>query len=488
VIVTLDLGTTVTKAAVWTSTGLVATGRAELVTEHPLPRRDEQDPATWWPAVVDACAMARQADPAAWARTAAIGLTGARQTIVAVNEDGTTSGPAILWSDRRARIEAAGLTDRLGGAESARQRTGLPLDGGAVAAKLAWLATHEPERLAGARWVLTPRDLVAHRLTGEVATDVTMASATGCHDRDGALIAELVDGNARLFAPAVPPATVAGHLREDAAAELGLPAGLPVVIGGGDRACEAIGAGATPTMPMVSWGTTANASCPVPQRPDPIPPGLATTRAATDEAWLVEAGLAAAGSLLSWLGDRTGLDVVTLVREAAAAPAGADGVVVLPWLGGARAPWWRDDVDVELVGVGTDHGPGDLARAAIEGVARDLARCLDAMQESEGPLIEALAATGRGAAEPLWLEILTATTGLPAVTRRSATGSAAVGAAVLAAGTIGEDWSVDQLDPILGQSVPDPASVERYAQLSDSADRVAREALDRASPEPERPT
>ncbi len=74
------------------------------------------------------------------------------------------------------------------------------------------------------------------------------------------------------------------------------------------------------------------------------------------------------------------------------------------------------------------------------------------------------------------------------MTRRSATdrstGAAAVGAAVLAAGRTGEDWSADRLDPVVAESVPDPALVERYAELADAADRVARAALDRASPEP----
>ena len=165
--------------------------------------------------------------------------------------------------------------------------------------------------------------------------------------------------------------------------------------------------------------------------------------------------------------------------------------MVLPWLGGARAPWWRDDVDVELVGVTTDHGPGDVAGAAIEGVARDLARCLDAMSTDGGPMIDALAATGRGASEPLWLEILTATTGLPAVVRRSAdthVGSAAVGAAMLTARATGVDWSVGRLDPVVAAAEPDPALVDRYAELAGAADRAAHAALDRASSAADRPT
>ncbi len=489
-ILTLDLGTSVTKADVWSADGSVASGRAVLDTLRPGPGRVEQDPDTWWPAVVRACHQARTADPVAYADIEAIGCSAARQTIVAVSADATPIGPAIVWSDRRASDEARDLAAGAGGAESVRQRSGVHLDGTSVPAKLAWLAAHAPATLVPARWLLSPRDLLLWRMTGEVVTDSTMISASGCSDGDGALIPELVDGRGELFAKVVPPSTVVGGLLASAAAELGLRAGVPVVIGAGDRQSEVLGSGAGPTCAMVSWGTTANVSRPCPSRPHPVPIGLITTRAATDHEWLLEAGLSAAGSLLEWVAGLTGLDVATLVARAAASPPGADGLVVLPWLGGARAPWWRDDARAAVVGLEPEHGPGDLARAAIEGVARDVARGLDAMNamDTDRPPVEALALAGAGAGVALWVEILTATTGRPATVRRSnrsspqGAGAAAAGAALLTAPAIRVDWTLDRLDPVVDEATAGPASVERYTQLAGAADRAARAALDLASP------
>ncbi len=165
-----------------------------------------------------------------------------------------------------------------GGFDTVRRRTGVVLDAGSVAAKIAWLGQHEPERVKSARWFLTPRDLVAWRLTGEVATDHTMASASGLFEifgpssaREsggdderslGPLVPGLADGVADRLPPSRPSTTVIGALLGGPAAELGLRPGIPVVIGAGDRACEVLGTGASETWPMVSWGTTANVSVP----------------------------------------------------------------------------------------------------------------------------------------------------------------------------------------------------------------------------------
>ena len=184
VILTLDMGTTMTKAALWSDDGLVAVGRAALTTTHPAPDRAEQDPASWWASVVEACAGARAAAPQAFAAVGAVGFSAARQTLVLVTAAGDPLGPGLLWSDRRAVAEAGRLA-AAAGAGAFRRRTGIPLNGGAVAAKAAWLSAHEPARVAASRWLLSPRDLIAWRLTGEVATDVTLASATGLYDRDG---------------------------------------------------------------------------------------------------------------------------------------------------------------------------------------------------------------------------------------------------------------------------------------------------------------
>ena len=465
-ILTIDLGTTTTKAGLWAEDGLVAMGRVRVPTAFPAMDRAEQDPNSWWPSVVAACGEARAAAADRFGDVVAVGFSTARQTIVPVTAAGEALGPALLWSDRRASLDAASLAASCGGASAVKDLTGVVLDGGAVAAKAAWLRTHASERLASCRWLLGPRELVLWHMSGEVATDTTVASASGLYGRDGALIAGLAGPVAELLPEPVAPTTVVGRLLPGPAEELGLPARLPVVVGAGDRPCEVLGAGASPSRAMVSWGTTANVSVPVPAWPDPIPAAAVVTRAA-GEGWLIDCGVSAAGSLLTWLGTITGLPPPELVRRAAESPPGARGVVALPWLGGARAPWWRD-ASAAFVGLSAVHDPGDLARAAMESVAWDVARCLASLASRPTSLCLA----GGGSDLSLWQGIITAVTTLTGGLRRSAE-AASAGAAVLAGRGAGFPVDIDLINPEVAEVRPDPAAAECYRRLGPVVDRVA---------------
>jgi xylulokinase len=475
VILTIDLGTSVTKAALWNDSGLVAAGHATLTTAHHGGGKVEQDASTWWRSVEEACHAARTRTGVGFGDAVdAMVFAAARQTFVPVTTAGRPVGPALLWSDRRAQTEAAGLAEACGGADNIRSRTGAVLDGAAVAAKVAWLAGHEPDRLIAADWLLSPRDLMVWELTGVVATDVSLASATGLYDAEGREVPEVVGAAAGKLPEVVAPDTVVGKVRPAPARGLGVKAGIPVVIGAGDRACEVLGTGASAERPMVAWGTTANLSVPVPSCPHPIPDALTVTRGAPD-GWLIEGGLSAAGSLLAWLGGLTGTSLEELARRARTCPPGARGVLALPWPGGARAPWWCDHARAGFVGLGFEHGPADLARSVLEAVAFEVARCLDAIRGT-GADPRALAIGGSAATGPAWTEVLTGVTGLPALRRRS--GEAAMaGAALLASAALGAGFDLERLDPVATETTPSAEVVERYAELRRDADRLAAAVL-----------
>ncbi len=277
--------------------------------------------------------------------------------------------------------------------------------------------------------------------------------------------------------PVVPADQVVGGLQGGAAAALGLPLGTPVVIGAADRPSEVVGTGSTASSPMVSWGTTANVSVPVVDRPVPPPAGVVVSRAA-DGGWLLEGGLSAAGSLVAWLARCTGTQPADLAQLAEHCPPGARGVLATPWLDGARAPWWRSDASAAIVGLGSEHGAEELARAAFESVGWEVARCLDAMAAGRRvqPAFVDIVLGGRGAAIPVWLDVLTGITGLPVVRRRSGQ-AASAGAALVAAGAVGIDYDLARVDPVIEQVEPDLATVGIYDGLRGQADRVAMAAL-----------
>jgi xylulokinase len=475
VILTIDLGTSVTKAAVWNDSGLVAAGHAALTTAHHGGGKVEQDASTWWRSVEEACHdMGARSGVGLVDAIDAVVFAAARQTFVLVSGSGEPLGPALLWSDRRARAEAARLAAACGGADNVRGRTGAVLDGAAVAAKVAWLARHEPDRLNAADWIISPRDLMVWELTGVLATDLSLASATGLYDADGREVLELVGAAAGKLPEALTPDTVVGRVRPGPARVLGVKAGIPVVIGAGDRACEVLGTGASAERPMVAWGTTANVSVPVANRSPGVPGPLTVTRGALG-GWLLEGGLSAAGSLLAWVGGLLQTSVEELGRQAKNSPPGARGVVALPWPGGARAPWWCDDAGAGFLGLQFEHRPGDLARSVLEAVAFDVARCLDAIRDT-GVDPSGLAIGGSSATGPAWTEVISGVTGLPAQRRRS--GEAAMaGAAMLASAALATGFELERLDPVATETAPPREVVQRYAELRLESDRIAAAVL-----------
>jgi xylulokinase len=498
-LLTIDFGTSITKAVLWDDGGPVAVGRTDIATFHPEPGRAEQDPDDWWSSTIAACEQVREQDASRFRAVTAIGFSTARETFVPVAADGRPLGPALLWSDRRAGEEAAALNAIAGGVEALRDRTGMVVDAGSAVAKVAWMSKHKPSRLRDARWLLGPRDLVFWRLTGEVATDTTLASRTGFYGRDGSLATELGAGVETRLPPIWSPSTHASLITD----ALGIPRGTPVVLGAGDRQCEVLGTGATDSTPMVSWGTTANVSVPAATLPQPLPPGLAASRGAVD-GYLIEAGLSASGAALTWLQHLTGLDLLALVDAAAATEPGARGVVALPWLNGARAPWWHPGARAAFLNLTPSHGAGDLARAIYEAVAYDVVRCLEAMASAaesgdrasaaesgdrasaaesgdrasaaesgdRASAVAALAATGGGVAGSLWVELLAAVAGVPVVLRRS--GEAASAGACLLTGRATETMvELDRINPVVATTAPDASLAKRYRDLRPLVDRVA---------------
>jgi len=477
-ILTIDFGTTVTKVGLWGDEGLVTMARSELTTVHPQVGWAEQDSLRWWTSVVIACAEARAQAPVAFGQVEVVACSGARQTFVPVTRSGDPIGKGILWSDRRGAVEVERLKELLGGEDINRARTGIPLDAGSVAAKLAWLAAHEPERLAACDLILSPRDLVLMRMTDAVVTDATFASRSGLYDFDGNAVRDLAGPVLGKLPSVVAPDTVIGQLRPVPSAELGLRPGVPVVIGAGDRQCEVLGSGASEECPMVSWGTTANVSVPVHERPVPSPAGAVVTRGAGGD-WLLEGGLSAAGSFLAWLSRLLDRPVDELAAAAAESPPGARGVIAVPWLDGARAPWWRDDARAGFVGLGAAHGAGDMSRAVIESVAWDVLRCMEVVTAGRlgGSTAQGVTLGGAGTGLPLWVKVLTSILGVPATRHRSGE-AASAGAALLAGRALGMGLTLEQLDPVEAVIEPDPAAVDLYRRLRPQVDHVAAAVLE----------
>lgn len=470
-VLTLDLGTSATKAALWSGSELVAIARGPLATTHPQSGWAEQEPETWWSSVVDACAETRALAPETYSGIEAVGFSAARETFALFDEALRPLGPGILWSDQR----GVAHVDRFGDPTAFRSATGVVLNGASCVAKLAWVAEHERDRFAAARWVLAPRDFVLARLLGdEVVTDPTLASRTGYYRLDGARADHTEFVGDRL--PRVVPSasarrdSSASATGSDALAALALDSSTAIVVGAGDRACEVLGVGASATMPMVSWGTTTNVSVPVSEG-FTAREVAAVSRGALD-GFVLEAGLSASGAALGWLARLTGWHHDALFDGAATVAPGAEGLHALPWFHGARAPWWQPDAHAAFVGLTASHGPAELARALVEAVALDVVRCVELV----APDAVDLALAGTGAGSSLWRSVLAAACRRPTV-RRALDQAASVGARLIVAAACDEALALDTINPIVERLQPDPALVDHYEQQRITADAVAAAVL-----------
>jgi xylulokinase len=465
----VDVGTTGARAVAVDEMGAVLDGRmADYPLLTPRPRWTEQDPGEWWRATREVLSAVGAASREWSAEIVGIGLTGQMHGSVFMDRAGDVIRPALLWNDQRTEAQCAEITDRVG-AEQLVAVTGNPALTGFQAPKVLWLRDEEPASFARVEHVLLPKDYVRYRLTGELATDASDAAGTLFLDlrrRDWSKeVLHTLDVPSGWLPPVFESPEVTGTVAADLAAEIGLPAELPVAAGGGDNAAAAIGTAVTRDGVMSSSIGTSGVlfahaeECAV----DPSGRIHSFAHAVPGRYCLLAVTLSAGGSL-RWWRNVTGLGYDDLVDEAETVPPGSEGLVFLPYLTGERTPHLDARASGVFVGLTASHTRAHMTRALMEGVLFSLRDGLEIMRGLEVRPSE-IRAIGGGATSDLWLRLQADVYGAP-VHRLAVEEGAAYGAALLghvAAGTfsdVGEATSVVRtLEEV---TEPDPRRVRAY--------------------------
>jgi gluconokinase len=346
----------------------------------------------------------------------------------------------ILWSDTRAAAEQAELDpivaspgSVLGPQSGAYQRTLCPAHVSYWPAKLRWLERHHPGPLASARFAAA-KDHYFELITGERWTDPMTAASTGVFDSeswcwDADLLAGSGVGAGQL--PEVRAATARAPLCADAAAELGLPRGLPVVLGGMDGPLAQLGAaGFSDDIATCTAGTSIAVRAKVAVR-TPDPAQRLWCYPISPDQWVIGGAGSNGGNVLDWVAKLIGApaSVGNVLREALAGP-GDPSLVFLPYLNGERSPLWRDDLRGAVVGLASHHGPADVARAALDGVAGAVQELAAAVEACVGQPAE-VRLTGGLLADDRWAQLITDALGIatsvPEPVEATATGAAILG-------------------------------------------------------------
>ena len=430
----------------------------------------EQRPDDWWAGTRMAIREVLGKVENAPARIAAICACGQMHGSVLIDDDGRlTREAALLWNDKRTAPQAEAFAARVPAERSLDLAANLPAPAW-PAFKIAWIAENDGDALARSTTLLMPKDWINFRLTGVRAQDRTEASLSFLMDwRSREWSDELcaLTGVPRRLLPDLhQPGEILAGLAADVAADLGLPAGVPVLVGAGDYPMALVGSGVTrPGMGSDVTGTSAIITV-MHDRPvlDPDVSNVIAANGVWGAMTLIDAG----GDAVRWARrafHENARSYADLAADAERGNVGANGLFFLPYLSGERFGAHRNS-RAQFFGLKAEHGLADLHRAILEGVAFAVRLKLDALKGAGRP--ERIVASSGGARSDLWLRIKASMFDVPYVVLEEPE-CGIVGAAMLMAVATGDAEDIETAAARMvhpsREIAPDPAWTAVYDRM-----------------------
>jgi xylulokinase len=427
-----DVGTQSTKAVLYdvVAKEIVAVGSSPHDIIQKEDGTSEQQP-DWWDAAVKNSVAQLPADKVQAVR--AIGVSGQQHGFVPLGENGKVLYNAKLWNDTSTTKECAEIEARFGGKQKMVEQVGNPMLPGYTAPKIAWLKNNRPEVYAQLATILLPHDYINYRLTGTLAMEYGDASGTGLlnirtRQWDTAMLKAL-DPNRDLSSclPKLIAAPILGHVSESAAAEFGIPAGIPVCSGGGDNMMAAIGTGCVKSgVVSMSMGTSGTVFA-FSEHPVIDSKGEVAAFCDSTNGWLPLVCTMNCTVATELVRNMLQISVKELDAAAEKVSPGSDGLLTLPFFTGERTPN-LPNARGSLIGLSPlNFTTGHLARSAMEAALFGLRYGLDAIRRN-GVEPTTVHLTGGGAKSPLWrqmaADILGCTVCVPEIAEAAAFGAA----------------------------------------------------------------
>jgi xylulokinase len=434
---------------------LVRQGRAS----HP--DGTEVDPVHWLNGLNSAISEAGGIED-----VSAISIAGQQHGMVALDSNGDVIRDALLWNDVRSADAAESLNREAGGDVEIAKKVGSKLVASFTAAKLRWLADHEPENAAKTASVALPHDWLSWQIQGgkdfaKLFTDRSDASGTGYFDPSTSQyrqeIIELALGkNRQIQFPRIIPASEFGGVTQN---------GIPIAAGAGDNAAAALGLQAQPGDVVVSLGTSGTAFA-VSQTPTHDSSGSVAGFADATGRYLPLVCTLNAARILDAASQMLGKNHDEIAQLAISAQPGAHGLTLLPYFEGERTPN-RPNATGVLSGMNINNSnPADIARAMIEGMLAGLADAVDSLI-TLGVKVERILLIGGAAKNPAVPVIASALFGrevlVPPIGEYVANGAAKQAAWAL----LGQmpQWDLGHVQH--HSSAPTPSVMEKYRALKE---------------------
>ncbi|WP_347158095.1 gluconokinase [Pontibacter chitinilyticus] len=417
-IIGIDIGTTSTKAVAF------GVGHAEVLCQHdvgygissPKAGYAEQNPEEVFQAVLTTLKNVAGQLQQAGHTLAGVSFSSAMHSLIAMNAAGKALINCLIWADTRSKAYADSLKNSTLG-HTIYLETGTPLHPMSPLPKLCWLREHEPEVFRQTYKFIGIKEFVLFRLFGVYKTDYSIASATGLFNiftlqwhTEALQVAGITPA---LLPEPVPPTYTFSKLLPEYAALLQIADTVPFVIGASDGCLANLGSGALrPGDAVVTIGTSGAVRV------------LAGHPATDDQerifSYILSPGYFVLGGamnnggvVLNWFRDnfyefetaQEADSYEVLCRKAAAIPAGADGLLFLPYLLGERAPVWDASARASFIGVHYTHTRDHFLRALLEGVIFGVYSVGQALEQTVGP-VSAIYANGGFSRCPTWVQML----------------------------------------------------------------------------------
>ncbi len=478
----LDIGTTGTRAALFDIDGqMICAAAEEYALLQPRPGWAEQEPERVYQAV---CRVVRQCvlkSGASSGSIAGMGLGSVFHSIIALDGKGEPISNALIWADNRS-LRQAGFLKAADDGMQIYSRTGCRVHPMYPLAKILWFKEERPEIFRRTARFVSLKEYVIHRWLGRFVVDKSVASGTGLFNIHKLEWDDQCLGLAGIcreqLSEAVSVTELAGRLKGGAAAQLGVPEGLPVIVGAADGALSSLGSGSYSPGQMVVMIGTSGAIRVVSEKPLTDPRGRTWCYVMGDNRWLVGGAINNGGLVYRWFRDalgekevkeaeEKGLEAYDLLNDLAEKVGpGSGGLLCLPFLTGERSPYWNPNARGVIFGLGLHHGKAHLVRALMEGVVYRLYSVFQAITELVGDPAE-IRITGGVTRSQLWCRILSDMFGrslkLPLVHE-----APSLGAALLSMRGLGFVDSMEDICKrikIRREFAPDRQAMEIYREL-----------------------
>ncbi len=479
----VDVGTTGVRAIAYQKDGLSLCSADEFYPlETPYPDWAEQNPEIIYKAIEKVVREVANTLIYKGKNVSGIAISTVMHSFAPANENRELLSNMITWADSR----SVGIVNELKKDEALvkgfYERTCCPTHSCYPFLKILWVRKNYPDVFAKMRYIYSLKDYIFEKMTGEWVVDKSSASASGLYNAHKMDWDEEILNYAGITREQLPPVvstTYQSKLTDSAAQRLNLPENLPVVIGATDGVLVNVGIGAIEDGQLSATIGTSGAIRMLTKTPKVDSLGRTWCYNLTDDMWVAGGAINNGGIIMRWLRDKVchysnhrledididPYDLMTL--KASKIPAGAEGLLLLPFFTGERAPYWNSELRGMFFGLSLNHIRSHMIRAGMEGICFSLNCVLSALKDFGQ--VKDIRVSGSFTKSPLWLQIMADIFGEHITLPQNSEG-AAFGAAVLGFIASGEMKDIsDTANLIKPKKVykPQAENKEVYEELFD---------------------